>query len=165
MAKGKTAPVLKPMQPKEEPVQVKPPTVDDRILDWELDEQPEKKNSNEIWDGLEDVDTIQGDNNLPQMELSENIEEIMAKQELDDLQRKSISDSTEHYVNGKNEWRLIAKTENKLLGWEHVTTAMQVGSRGVLIHVKEAIDQKVNATTAFVENGKIEFENGKYFLK
>lgn len=107
-----------------------------------------------------------GENNKPPLELDDTAkEEILAKQEQDDIKREEIRSATEIYTNKKNEWKLVAKTYNNQLDWEHTTMAMAIGSRGVLVHIKEAVGQKINATSVYIDNGKLIEENGKWILK
>ena len=73
------------------------------------------------------------------------LEEDKEKEE----KQKEIRSKTEHFTNGVNEWKLIAKTYNNFLDWEHVTQAMEVGG-GCLVCVKEAIGQKMHSTMTYV---------------
>lgn len=116
----------------------------------------------EIIEEVEETGTF----NAPPLELTKEVEaEIMAKQLQDDEKRKETKSNTEEFTNGKNEWKLINKVYNNVLGWEHTTMAMRVGTRGVIVHVKEALDQKVNSTSTYIDNGKlVQDKDGKWFI-
>jgi hypothetical protein len=106
-----------------------------------------------------------GTDNAPPLELDkEALGEILEKQSLEDEKRDEVRNSTESFGNGENEWKLIQKTYNNFLDWEHVTTAMKVGTRGVIVHVKEAVGQKVNSTSIYIDNGKLVEKKGKWFI-
>ena len=97
-------------------------------------------------------DTLLEGEQLPPLELTDELQrELVEKEKEKEKEREKIRAKTKHYTNGVNEWQLIAKTYNDFLGYEHVTTAMQAG-RGVLICVKEAIDQKMTSTVTYAPN-------------
>jgi len=107
-----------------------------------------------------------GEHNLPALDLDqEALDEIMSKQAADDSNREANRNQTKMFGNDVNEWKLIQKTYNDNLDWEHVTTAMRVGNRGIIVHVKEAIGQKVNATSVFIDNGKLVEVKGKWVIQ
>lgn len=105
-------------------------------------------------------------NNLPAKEMTkEDLGEILAQQEEDDVKRDEIRSSTKHFTNDKNEWKLVHKTYNNNLDWELTTMAMKIGTRGVLVHIKEAIGQKITSTSQYIDNGYLEEKDGKWFIK
>jgi len=98
-----------------------------------------------------------GEVNAPPLQFTEEELEAFNEQEAEkDKQRLEIKSKTETYGNGSNVWRLISKTYNDFLGYEHVTTAMQIGEKGVLVCVKEAIGQKSDSTVCFIPGAKLE---------
>ena len=139
----------------------------DKILKEDLEAIPVNAEEMEQFKGQDDSMLPQmGDDNLPPLELSaEDEEAILAKQAKDDEQRAINRSKTETYSNGSNEWKLIERTFNNTLDWEHTTKAMQIGTRGVLVHIKEAVGQKINSTSVYIDNGKLVETKGKWFLK
>lgn len=104
-------------------------------------------------------DTLLEGEQLPPLELTDELQrELVEKEKEKEKERERIRAKTKHYTNGINEWQLIAKTYNDFLGYEHVTTAMQVGN-GILVCVKEAIDQKMTSTVTYVPNMTIYKDN------
>lgn len=98
----------------------------------------------------------EGQVNAPPITFSEAELEQFHKEEAEkERQRLENSSRTETYGNGRNVWRLISKTYNDFLGWEHVTTAMAL-DHGVLVCVKEAIGQKSDSTVCFIPGAKLE---------
>lgn len=98
----------------------------------------------------------QGQVNAPPIIFTkEEYHEFHRQEDEKDKQRLENSTKTETYGNGRNVWRLISKTYNDFLGWEHVTTAMAV-EHGVLVCVKEAIGQKSDSTVCFIPGSKLE---------
>lgn len=81
-------------------------------------------------------------------------DELLEEERKKEEKQKEVRSKTQHFTNGVNEWRLIAKTYNDLLDWEHVTTAMNVGS-GCLVCVKEAIGQRMTSTVTYVPGVQI----------
>lgn len=131
-----------------------------------LDQVPTKPEDNQEFEGKPDnIMPVTGEENAPPMEMTEEVENaILAKQAEDDAKREKNRASTEKYENGKNIWRLISKVYNNNLQWEHTTMAMAVGTRGIIVHVKEAISQKVNATSVYIDNGKLLEKDGKWYI-
>lgn len=121
--------------------------------------EPEILESNEVVE-------LAGEENAPPLEMTdEDLEGIVAKQVGQNEQQVAIRSNTEHYNNAVNKWELIAKTWNKALDWEHVTTAMNVGSLGCLVMVKEAIGNKMHSTMTYVPGCRItEDKNGKKII-
>lgn len=108
------------------------------------------KTTNDI--EVEDAQFIEGDKDTPPLELDEQtMNELAEEEKKKEEKQKEIRNATIHYTNGENEWKLIAKTYNNLLDWEHVTTAMQVGS-GILVCIKEAIGQRMTSTVTYAPN-------------
>ena len=106
----------------------------------------------------------EGDINAEPMEMSEELrEELLREEEKKDEEKERVSNSTKHYDNGYNIWRLISKTWNEILGWEHVTTAMEVPG-GVLVCVKESIGNKMHSTMTFVPGAKLTSDEDKYHI-
>lgn len=99
----------------------------------------------------------EGEVNAPPLEFSmEELEQFHKEEAEKEQQRLDNSSKTETYGNGRNVWRLISKTYNDFLGWEHVTTAMEIPNSGVLVCVKEAIGQKSDSTVCFIPGSKLE---------
>jgi hypothetical protein len=104
--------------------------------------------------------------NSAPLELTEELEEeLLGIEREKDKIRESIRSHTEHYLNGLNEWKLIAKTYNNTLDYEHTTMAMFVG-KGVLMCLKEAVGQKMSTTMCYVPGVRIlSMEDGKYCIR
>ena len=105
--------------------------------------------------------------NQEPLKMTESIEKaILTSQMEDDLKRQEIASHLKEHTNGVNEWKLIHKKYNNALGWELVTQAMQIGTRGVLVFIKEAIDQKFTSTTQYIDNGKLlQDSKGQWYIK
>jgi len=102
--------------------------------------------------------------NAPPLEMGEDdLATIMEKEGKGEEVQEEVKSATKHFLNGTNEWQLIAKTYNDMLMWEHTTTAMAVGD-GVLVCVKEAIGQKNNTTVCFVPDVSLIKEDKKWIL-
>lgn len=112
-----------------------------------------------------------GDINSEPLEVTEAIvEELLVVEREKEERRESIRSNTRHYLNGENEWKLIAKSYNDILDWEHTTMAMEVGNSGVLVCLKEAVGQKIDTTMCFVSGASLssyDDENGnkKYVIR
>jgi len=113
------------------------------------------------------LDIDEGLINMPPIELSDEENKRLATQSLEkELRAMEISNSTTKHDNGLNVWRLVSKTENKILQWTNVVTAMKIGtSRGVLVCVKESHSDKVSLSTTFIQNGILEEKDGLWILK
>jgi hypothetical protein len=126
------------------------------------------KTSNRFLKTFEQTDTINmevGDRNAPPIEMTDkDLAEIVAKRKTQEAEQEKTRSGTMHFNNGTNEWRLIAKTYNNFMEWEHVTTAMQMGDEGCLVCVKEAIGQKMHSTMTFVPRISLELNKGKWEL-
>jgi len=115
----------------------------------------------------EQYEILPGEKDAPPLEMTEELEvELLEGEREKEEKKRETRKSTEHYSNGKQEWKLLTKTWNEVLGWEHTTTVMQLPT-GVLFCVKEAIGQKADSTTTFVPglilseiNGKIHIAKG-----
>jgi len=113
---------------------------------------------------IEDDDTY-GVENAPPLELTEEIEKELIEGEVrKDVDRDRLRSQTKLYDNGVNVWRLITKTTNEFLDWEHVTTAMEVGG-GCVVMVKEAIGQKMHSTAVYISGAKLRMENDKWVVR
>lgn len=141
------------------------PSVPEPLIAIENDDMEEYLSTENFGTDPEEIEET-GNPNMEAIKLDEKaVAEICDKQDEDDIKREELRSATEMYGNGANEWRLIQKTYNNNLDWEHVTTAMQIGTRGIIVHVKEAVGQKVNATSVFIQNGLLQEIKGKWFIK
>jgi len=106
-----------------------------------------------------------GEVNAPPITFSEQELDEFHRQEAEkEEKRLETSSKTETYGNEMNVWRLIAKTYNDFLGWEHVTTAMQISDLGVLVCIKEAIGQKSDSTVTFIAGAKLVLVEDKWVI-
>ena len=139
---------------------IKDPTTDTTANDIEVtyDEVVKEKRFE-----LEDENMVE---DAPPLEITEELEaKLIEEEEKKEGSREKLRAQTKIYDNGKNVWRLITKTSNEFLDWEHVTTAMEVGA-GCIVMVKEAIGQKMHSTATYVPGAILEVnENGKWELK
>lgn len=104
-----------------------------------------------------------GDVNAPPIEWTEEEKALFAMEEAEkDAKRIDISSNTTTYGNEINVWRLISKTYNEFLQYEHVTTAMQMGYMGVLVCVKEAVGNKSDTSTCFIPGVSLSLVGDKY---
>jgi len=123
-----------------------------------------KKTEEHAWFDKELKDD--GDENAPPLELDEELkEQILDK--LEDKINEALNDKakTKTYSNGENEWKVILRAKNDYISYEHKVLAMQVGTRGVLVAVIESSGTKSSMSLEFILNGRIEFKDGKNFLK
>lgn len=112
-----------------------------------------------------DVEDL-GEKNAPPLEMTDELKEELLEGEKEKVKRqKEIRSKTVHYLNGVNEWKLIAKTGNEILDWEHITQAMPVGNAGCIVMVKESIGQKMHSTMTFVPGVFLSEENNKWILR
>jgi hypothetical protein len=91
------------------------------------------------------------------------MEELVQREEEKEEEKEKVHSRTEHYNNGANIWRLIAKTYNVYLSYEHVTTAMVVPG-GVLVCVKEAVGQKSDSSVCFIPNARLVEIDSKWVI-
>jgi hypothetical protein len=105
--------------------------------------------------------------NAPPMEMSDEQRlELLQREGEKEKKREEIRGKIQHHLNGKNEWKLIAKTWNDFIEFEHVTMAMEVGTRGILVMVKEKLGAKVTSTAAFIDGGRLVCgEDKNWFIK
>lgn len=135
-------------------------TTDERITHVNYDEAAER------FGDVQDIVELPGDKDAPPLEMTAEIEaELLEGEEIKEKKREEGRSQTKHYDNGRNIWRLIAKTSNEFLDWEHVTTAMNVPG-GVVMLVKEAIGQRMHSTAVFVPGAKVEESSidGKWII-
>lgn len=119
-------------------------TTDQKILHVNYDEATERFNK------AQGIVELPGEKDAPPLEMTAEIEaELLEGEERKEKKREEGRSQTKHYDNGQNIWRLIAKTSNEFLDWEHVTTAMNVPG-GVVMLVKEAIGQRMHSTAVFI---------------
>lgn len=105
-----------------------------------------------------------GDINSAPLEVTDAVvEELLVVEGEKEERRDSIRSNTKHYLNGENEWKLIAKSYNDVLDWEHTTMAMVVGD-GVLMCLKEAVGQKIDTTMCYVPGVKISKVGDKFIV-
>lgn len=92
----------------------------------------------------------------PPLELSEKEKlDLLAKEGDKERKKAEIKSHIQHFVNGSNEWKLISKTWNDFLEFEHTTMAMKVGTRGIIVHIKEKLGNIVSSTSLFISGGKM----------
>lgn len=97
--------------------------------------------------------------NAPPLELSEEItDELIEKEAENETYIHKVRSASIHFNNGRNEWKVIQKTYNNALGYQHMTMAMQLSTRGLLVCVMESLDNKTTMSTQYIDNGVLEYE-------
>ena len=137
--------------------------------DWD-----ESKSEGKLW--FEDTDVDKFNDEMQEiveernesLELTDEVmEEILLKQEEGEERGREVKSSTKHYDNGINVWRLIAKTENPYLQWEHTTMAMATGKTGVLVSVKEGFGNQTKIGLSYLSDCTLYLDpqTKKYHIK
>lgn len=107
----------------------------------------------------EEIKELPGEDNQPPLEMTEKLkEEILDKVGVEDTYIQKVRSQSQHFGNGKNDWKLINKTFNNALDYNFTTFAMKVGTRGVVVCTIEALNAKTNMSTVYIDNGKLEEE-------
>lgn len=84
---------------------------------------------------------------------------VVEKEEHDQKTQEIAKASLVRYLNGVNEWKLIAETRNDFLGWRSTTTAMNIPGLGVVLCIREGLDSKLSVTSQLLPGCNIiEFE-------
>lgn len=110
----------------------------------------------DVVDAIVEGDEVLGDANLPPMEMSqEDFDALIQKEEKNRTHLEQVRNASKHYGNGENEWKLIQKTYNNELGYQHMTMAMKLGTRGILVCVIQGLDHHHVMSTEFIPNGQL----------
>jgi hypothetical protein len=109
------------------------------------------------------------ENAAPLVLTQEDIDQAMNKEAKNETYIEQVRSASVHYNNGKNEWVVIQKTYNNTLGYQHMTMAMPLGTRGLLVCVMEALDGKTTMSTQYIDNGVLAYEikdaQKSYYIK
>ncbi len=98
-----------------------------------------------------------GEKNSAPLELTVELkDELLEKEAKNTAHLEEVRNASVHFNNGKNEWKLIQKTYNNELGYQHMTMAMKIGTRGVLVVITEGLNNRTTMTSMFLDNGVLD---------